>query len=145
MKKITIIFCILTVFLSCKKKSTAQAGPPGLFNTFSVTINNKTGALQYGVNFTPVITATFSDAVDRNTVAANVLLQQNGTTVPVNYSYQNNDSTIIFQPATALKALTSYMVTINTNLRSIKNIQLTSNSRITFVTQIDSTDKFPCD
>ncbi len=142
MKKITIIFCILTVFLSCKKKSASGSGF-GSFNTISITINNKTAGLQYGVSLNPVITATFSDAVDINSVAANVLLQQNGTTIPVNYTYLNNDSTIIFQPAMPLKALTSYVVSVTTNLNSAKNIKLSSVSKVTFVTQIDSTDKFP--
>jgi hypothetical protein len=143
MKKISLILCVIIIFISCKKKNTAGSNPSGPFNTISIAINNKTGGSQLSVGLTPVITATFSDAVNINSVAANVLLQQNGTTIPVNYTYLNNDSTISFQPITALKALTSYVVSVTTNLSSIKNINLSSTSKITFITQIDSTDKFP--
>jgi len=138
-----IIVCVITIFISCKKKNSAIASPSGPFNTISLNINNKTASTQFNVNLSPIITVTFSDAVNTNSVASNILLQQNGSTIPVNYTYQNNDSTIIFQPATALKALTSYVVSISTNLTSIKNINLSSASRITFTTQIDSTNKFP--
>ncbi|HMG82072.1 MAG TPA: Ig-like domain-containing protein [Ferruginibacter sp.] len=142
MKKIWIIVYVLTVFISCKKKSTpgSDAGP---FNTTSLTINNKTAGEQFNIDLNPTIIATFSDAVDRNTVAANVSLLQNGTTIPVNYTYLNNDSAIQLQPVSALKALTGYEVNLSTNLLSIKNIKLSSISKITFVTQIDSTNKFP--
>jgi hypothetical protein len=142
MKKISIILCVVTIFISCKKKNTGS-NSSGPFNMVSIAINNKTGGSQFNVSRTPVITATFSDAVDINSVAANVLLQQNGTTVPVNYTYLNNDSTISFQPVTTLKALTSYVVSVSTNLTSIKNIKLSSASKTTFTTQLDSSNKFP--
>jgi hypothetical protein len=42
----------------------------------------------------------------------------------------------------ALKALTSYVVSVTTNLNSANNIKLSSVSKVTFVTQIDSSNKF---
>jgi len=146
MKKLLLIICLVAISISCKKKDTAAPGtitPAGPFNITALSVNNKTTASQFNVNLNPVVIATFSDAVDINSVAANVLLQQNGTTIPVNYTYLNNDSTITFQPAMPLKALTSYVVSVTTNLNSAKNIKLSSVSKVTFVTQIDSTDKFP--
>ena len=138
-----IIVCVIIIFISCKKKNAAPASSSGPFNTISFNVNNKTASTQFNVNLSPVITVTFSATVDTNSVASNILLQQNGSTIPVNYTYQNNDSTIVFQPTTTLKALTSYVVSISTNLTSIKNINLSSASKITFTTQIDSTNKFP--
>jgi hypothetical protein len=143
MKKILIIVYTLTTLIACSKKNSgSNQNQNGPFNAVSLTVNNKTGS-QSNVNLMPVIKATFSDAVDRNTVAANVLLQKNNAAVPVNYSYQNNDSTIIIQPATSLSALTTYTVNVSTNVKSVKNINLSSNLKTTFVTQIDSSNKFP--
>ena len=141
MKKILIIFCVTAIFISCTKKGASS--PPAIFVINSLKVNGSVTANQHNINLTPVLTLSLSAAVDRSSVTSNVQLKQNGALVPVNYTYQNNDSVIIIQPATALKALTSYVLSVQTNLLSARNIKLFSGSTITFITQIDSTDKFP--
>jgi hypothetical protein len=61
----------------------------------------------------------------------------------MNVAYQNGDSVVMLQPATSLLALTKYIVDFKNSLRSKNNIALLASASITFITQIDSSDKFP--
>ncbi len=143
MKRNLIYLSVLFLVFSCKKKS---APPPAdeLFNVTGYSINGNSAPVQYNVGYTPLIKISFSAPVNRTLVANNVLLKMNGAaTVPVNFTYQNSDSTVILQPLAALVPITKYNISVTTNLQSVKATNLQTAFAIAFITQIDSTDKFP--
>jgi len=76
-------------------------------------------------------------------VVGNVNMTGGGIVVADNYSYTNNDSTLIISPASTLGSVTTYSLTVSTGLKSSTGSSLTSQIAINFVTAIDSTDKFP--
>jgi hypothetical protein len=139
------LFFILSLFLlfSCTNKE-APLPPAEIFNVTGFSINGNSAAVQYNIGYNPIIKISFSAPVKRNLVAANVLLTLNGATViPVNFTYQNSDSTVILQPLAALVPITKYNISVTTNLQSVKTTNLQNAFAIAFITQIDSTDKFP--
>ncbi len=152
--KHTLLLMMLSpVFFAaqCSKKETTPQPPPipipsALYNT-NVRFDNTT-ALISGINYNirsgVTIRLSFNNALDRTSVSTSVSVFENGSTAAaVNYTYENNDSTLVISPSTALKYLTSYRLTANTNLQSVKKGRLNAELNILFNTQIDSTDKFP--
>ncbi len=143
--------CAIPFFLfsSCKKdnNTTPLIPPPvaGPFNFVKGTANDSLikNPVTYNFNTNTTIKIYFSAPVKRSGVSENVFFTNQGTPVPVNYSYANNDSTLIIQPVTALNALNRYALNILTSLQSAADSSLTSKETFTFITQIDSTDKFP--
>ena len=143
MKWNLIYLSVLFLVISCKKD---QAPLPAaqLFNVTGYSVNGNSAPVQYNVGYTPLIKISFSAPVNRSLVANNVLLKMNGAvTVPVNLSYQNNDSTVILQPLAALVPITKYIISVTTSFQSAGNTNLQNAFAIAFITQIDSTDKFP--
>jgi hypothetical protein len=143
MKRTLSFLVLVSVIFSCNEKDTPL--PPGdPFTVTGATINGNPPTLPYNVSLTPVLKISFSAAVNKNFVLPNVLLSPNGgTIIPTTITYQNNDSTIVIQPAGPLTPITKYILTVNTNLTSAANTPLQNAYTISFVTQIDSTDKFP--
>jgi len=144
---IYIFTILLLTSVSCKKNKDTPATPPTpvieTFTRTTTTVNNNAAIIQYGVNFLPVIKFSFTAPVDRTTIATGILLTKtNGVILPVNVSYQNNDSTVIMQPVNSLTALTKYIIAVKTILRSKKNTSFSVETTTSFITQIDSTDKF---
>ena len=143
MKRSLILFPFLFLIFSCKKKS-APLPADELFNVTGYSINGNSAPVQYNVGYNPLIKISFSAPVNRSLVPNNVLLKLNGAaTIPVNFTYQNNDSTVVLQPLAALVPISKYILSITTNLQSAANTNLQSAFAVTFITQIDSTDKFP--
>ncbi len=102
-----------------------------------------TSFTNYNVKLSPVIRLSFNNVIDRSTATA-ISVKENGvTTQTSSYSYENGDSTVVVSPAAALKALTRYTVDVTTLLKSTKGGALSNAFTISFITQIDSTDKFP--
>jgi hypothetical protein len=138
----TVLFFVL--FFSCAKKDAVLPIPADM-SVKSVSINSiTTTGTQYNVSYMPVIRVAFSTSINKNSVPGNVMLLQNGTiSIPVNYNYENNDSTIVIQPVSALLPITKYYIVLSTSLQSGMNVNLPIAFQSTFVIQIDSTDKFP--
>jgi hypothetical protein len=148
MTKIILFVATFGTLFSCKKVNSSMPVPPivnGPFNFTSASVNDSTtGNLTFNnVNLNPVIKMSFSAPVNKSAVAANIILVGGGITVTGNFSYTNNDSSVILQPAAPLKGLTVYKVTISQNLLSTADSSLKTNTYINFTTQIDSTNKFP--
>lgn len=141
-----IFFLLSAATVSCKKGND-NPRPPTVIETFKLitaTINSNTATSQNGLNVLPVIKVVFTAGIDRNTLVDGLVLSQsNGTAVVLNASYQNNDSVVILQPVTALAFITKYILSVNSTLKSKKNTALSTPAVINFITQIDSTDKFP--
>ncbi len=102
-----------------------------------------TGFTNYNIRPNPAIRLSFNNAVDRSTVATAISVKESGIPVSAGFAYENGDSTVLLSPSAALKALAKYTVTATTALKSVKGGALSTDLGITFVTQIDSTDKFP--
>ncbi|HVI49518.1 MAG TPA: glucoamylase family protein [Chitinophaga sp.] len=119
--------------------------PPSTFSFTDLTVNGSLkGFTHYGVNTTPSLKMSFSDKVDRNTVAtATTFSTKSGTAVPVTVTYENGDSAIIIRPAAALSYLTAYQVTVGGSLKSSSSKVLQAPVSLALTTEIDAKDKFP--
>lgn len=146
-----LILAPLFLAINCKKSSSPAApGPvpvPSLLYNTGVKLDNvsaSTVGINYNIRTGVSIRLTFNNVLDRTSVSSAVSVLENGSSaVAVNYTYENNDSTLIVNPAGALKYLTSYRLTANTNLQSFKKGKLNADLNILFNTQIDSANKFP--
>jgi hypothetical protein len=150
-KSFYIAFFLLPSFFAfqCNKKSNNPTPPPApsLLHFANAKFDNtdaNTSAVNYNINAAPVIRLLFDNKVDRASVIANIVVSENGgLNPPLNFSYENNDSTILVTPAMPFKYLTRYALTINTQLQSAAKGRLSAGINISFITQIDLTDKFP--
>ena len=137
--------------IQCGKSDISSPVPtpvpvPVLLNNTSITIDNtnaSTSDVNYNIKNSPIIRLAFNNVLNRSTVSTAVSILENGiTSTGVNYSYENNDSTLVVTPSSSLKYLTRYNVTVNTNLKSVKDGKLTADLGFQFNTQIDSSNKF---
>ena len=154
-----ISFCwlvfLLVGFSACKKTPSTPTPPPPQppsSTTFQIqiqTINSQTfnsSKTVFGINANPVIQISFSDKVDKNSLASAISYtnkSNSNSNVPFSISYQNNDSTVIIVPSKAITFLNEYSFSISTLAKSASGNSLSNRSDLVFVTQIDSTDKFP--
>ncbi len=140
------MFMLLSGLLcSCGKKSSDTPPiPPVSFSSTLITINGKQEtSMNYNINTIPVIKFSFSAPVDQASVNNSLsFADAAGTSVSFNTTYSSGDSNVIVQPS-ALKYLTKYIVTVSTALKSKEGGSLKSPAALSFVTQIDSSDKFP--
>ncbi|MBS1747330.1 MAG: beta-glucosidase [Bacteroidetes bacterium] len=145
MKFACFIFLVI-IFSSCSKKdSTTSTTPPvqtpKAFNETSLTVNGQIyGSTLYNVNFKPVIKITFTAPVDESSVAANVLIKNNGSPISFTSSFSNGDSVLIVKPT--LSPLSLNELTISTGLKSKDGGALKNSVKASLITQMDSSDKF---
>lgn len=150
MRKYRLLFALI-IFFSCSKKPSDTPAPPppppppASFQLKSIDVNNSSVvSVLYNMNTTPGIVFKFSAPVDKATVDANFSVKNtSGVLIPISFVYQNNDSSVNIQPSTHLQYLTKYIASVATGLKSKAGGMLQTNVSLTFVTQIDSTDKFP--
>jgi len=130
---------------ACSKSISNNTSPASpYFSLFSLKVNgiSNSGFTFYNSSYLPAIKLSFSVPVNHNSVPDNIILQNNGTAVSVNYSYENNDSTVLIQPTSQLTALTRYIVNVAAGLQSQQGGSLQSGITANLITQIDSTPKF---
>ncbi len=145
-KTIYICFFLLLAFpfYSCKKNNAATGGnTTGNFELVQFSVNNfvKNSPVR-NVNFLPSIKLNFSESIDRSTTTQGINLRNNtGSNLTFTTAFENDDSSIIIQPS--LEPITKYTLTLNNNLRTVKNSALTGNPSVVLITHIDSSDKFP--
>jgi hypothetical protein len=97
----------------------------------------------YNTGRLPVIRIEFSEPVNRSTVAAAVKLNAGTGSTVITINYENNDAVLLLQPASSLNPLTRYNFTIENTLKSAKGGLFISSVNYNFITQIDSSSKFP--
>ena len=143
-RKLYTVTVVLLLAISCKK-SESDPPAPGPLQLIMAQVDNKPpAAVYYDTRINPVLKLVFNNAVDRQTVAANVSLNENGVTaVPVNYTYEKNDSVIVIAPQSPLKYLTRYFIRVSPDLASIKKGTVGTILNTPFITSLDSSDKFP--
>lgn len=149
-----VYYLLLLLAAGCGKGSGTTTPPPPPpptvipFDANSKTINTisfNVAQNLYGISANPVITLRFSDKVNRSTVANAISFNQKAPVIAVAYtaSYQNGDSTLIISSNNKLSYLTEYIFSVSTLLQSVAGTSLSSRIDLNFVTQLDSSRKFP--
>jgi len=148
--KTVLLLFIVTGFFACSKSSSAPdpgpgVTPPATFSFNALKVNGAFSGYSYtNVNTTPVIKFSFSDAVNRSSVAGSITFKDPfGVAVSYNATYEDNDLTVVIKPVQALQNLSKYAVSVTTDLKSAANASLQSGVNLQLTTTIDSTNKFP--
>lgn len=132
----------------CKKSSTPPpvvVQPPAPLISKSMSINGLAGATSYyNINKTPAIRFSFSAPVNRSSLDNRISFKnKNGSLVTYTLGYEKNDSTLLIQPIAPLNYISKYTVTVSTGVKSAAGGLLSTAANIDFITQIDSSRKFP--
>ncbi len=145
MRLLLPIFFLLMI--GCNKKNAPSPVDPPLAENFSlqaITINGVlVPASFYGVSLQPQIKFLFSSPVKRSTATTILLNAAAGGSNSYTVSFQNGDSVVLLQPSSPLSAITKYNLTVSSSVQSAKGNSLQSNTTVSLVTAIDSSDKFP--
>ncbi len=141
------ILMLVCCFQACKKGSdpTPAPAPVKTVSVSNVSINAAPFFdLAYGINQSPAIIVKFTEPLQKTSATAAIsFTNAAGVVVPATTSFQNGDSTLKVVPASPLNYLTKYNFKITSALRSASNGGLTTPVDKIFITQIDSTPKFP--
>lgn len=152
MKTIRMILMVCVIFIfsnaACRKSKSTTPAPPAptpisLLSAKFNSVDAVPSSTTYGVNSNAVTKLFFTNKVKRSTVASSVTVNARGVAVPLNFSYENNDSTVVVTPATAYAVITPHTLSITTALQSDAGRMLASASSFNFITAIDSSNKFP--
>lgn len=145
------VLALITVLFSCSKSADTNSNPttttstsPASFAFNSLKVNGAyTGFNYINVNLKPVITISFTAALNTASIANNIsFTTTTGTAVAFTTSFQNSDSTVVITPLANLAYLTKYNVSVATSLTSAQKGNLQSAVNVALTTQIDSTNKF---
>lgn len=132
------------VLCSCKKQEKNTPQPPPDFNLTSYTLNGQKAADdERGVNFSPSIQLRFSDKVDAKTVAAGIRLNTMAGPVAYTFTLTNDDSGLLVRSTAPLAALTLHFIAALPPLASTQGVTLRTTLNTSFITGVDSSDKFP--
>lgn len=141
------IFILMWILLSigvatCKKKD--ETTPSKAFRFRSLSVNGANNGFDYkNVNSQPLVSITFSDAVDEATIASSVTYKAgSGANMDYNASLGNNNTTLLIQPASPLPGFSKYTIAVSTALKSSGGVALEAPVTVSLTTSMDSTDKF---
>jgi hypothetical protein len=150
MKKNTALFFLLLVSLSsstCNKKSAPTVVPPapknltvrGIFLD-GVIFDN----IIYGAKSKPGIRIEFTEPLLKTSIApALSLTDETGVAANISTTLANNDSVLIVTPSANLNYLAKYIFKAASTLKSASGGAFLSGIDKSFITQIDSSRKFP--
>jgi len=130
---------------ACNKNDNSGGSSDPTFSVKTGSVDNVSGQSSYkNVSVTPVIKLKFDEPLNKSTVPGNVDLHDyNLANVPVNFSYADNDSTVVLTPVSPLAYLTIHNVQVKTGLQSSNGKALDAGFQVRLVTGIDSSNKFP--
>ena len=141
---------VFFLFAGCKKgtDNNGEVTPPPVATSFSfdaLKVNDKFSGYSYvDVNVNPVIKVSFNTSVSQASAGNAISLKSDGgISVPLNLTFQNNDSTIVLRSSSALSFFTKYTVAVNTSLKSKSGGSLLSAVTVNLFTSLDSSRKFP--
>ncbi len=138
-------FSLLAV-AACKKKTAPPVPePPKQVTLRSIKLNNiDLVGTQYGVNLQPVIRLQFSQPLKQSTIAGAVkLFTSTGSETGITTTLQSNDSVLLVQPSAPLASIARYQFKIQQGLQSASGGNFIGSVDHSFITQIDSSRKFP--
>jgi hypothetical protein len=141
-----VLFALFSAIGCSKKESSTPVQPPVTenFSLQSVTINGvSTAPTLNGVSQQPQIKFTFSAPIKRSTASTILLNAASGSSAAYTLSFQSNDNDVLLQPASPLSPLAKYNLSISSSVQSAKGNSLQGSTTVSFVTAIDSSDKFP--
>lgn len=147
MKKLIIYFgALLFVFasLQCGKKDSAD-NPQKAFRFVSLNVNGASNGFNYtNIGSSAEVRVSFSDAINESSLAQSVTFKKvTGADVAYSSSLENNGSTLLIKPTSALEGFSKYTINIDADLRSASDVALEAPVTVSLTTALDSTDKFP--
>src|ERR1700761_122098 len=142
------------VLTACSKSSNNGGGPPNppppppakFFSLSTTTIDGAKAATTTNFNTStkPVIRFNFTAPIDHNSAASSITFKDyTGTPITFTPTFENNDSTVVVQPASALLHLFSYSIQVANTLIDHSSDKISAASSLNFNTVIDSSDKNP--
>jgi hypothetical protein len=150
--KLYIAPVLFLCLFACKKNSGNAVQPPVvtpkpvtitaiLYNNISFT----NATILYGVSNEPIIQLKSSVPLLETSVPAAVTIKEasTGNILALNISFTNGDSVVVINVVAPLKNLARYSLSISTGLSSTENATLKTAINKSFITQIDSSRKFP--
>lgn len=144
------LFFVLLVITGCSKSSKQDTEPlppdsPSTFALKSSMINEKGVASStiYEIPTNAYVKLVFGKPIDHTSVGSAVSIRgQSGASIAYDVAYENNDSTLIITPLQPLEFINEYKVTVGTTLKASDGGVLKSATTLSFITTIDSADKF---
>ena len=141
------VVCICLLQVGCKKASSGgnptPPTAPTYFTLTATTLNEQTpSTTNYATDFSPPIRLSFSGRVDKTSVASAISFTSSAGATPYSATYTNGDSSILIQPSSPLASISKYNFAVTTALKSTAGISLSAGTNFTFITKIDSSDKF---
>ncbi len=146
MNRIIILTALLINLTSSQcKKSGNESTLPRSFRFESLTVDGVNKGFTYtGVGLNPVLKFTFSDAVEQSSIQTGVQITADASgIVPFQSSLENENTTLVIQPAKPFEGFKKYTVRVTDGLLSVADQQLTARPTVELATGMDSTDKFP--
>lgn len=144
-----IIILMILGMVSCKKDDHGTNSPPvnpTPFQRLETTINGSVmgSGISYDVTLQPLIKFKFNKPVNRSSSSQAFSIKDNeGTSVGIQISYDNNDSTVLISPTQNLRSISKYQISLAASFKSVSSQSLSSPFSGYFITRIDSTNKFP--
>lgn len=146
-KVLSFLFAGL-LMVGCNKKPSDKIEPPletpKPLSVVSYSLNNTaTQNIYYDVPVAPSLVIHFNRPVDKTSLSTGLIFKtSSGLTVPFISNFEN-DSTVSVKPNANLEHLNQYKITISSSIKSVESVELKTPLEFTFITSIDSTDKFP--
>lgn len=138
--KQVFILVFVALLAGCKDEEPEPAPSPFVIEDAAVD-GKPLGGSTSGVALQPQFLLTFSDRIDRSTING-IALRNTAGDVPLDFSFQSGDSTVVITTAEALLPLTVYRLYVFTSLASASGRTVESSTNFKVVTTFDSSDKF---
>lgn len=148
MRKILILITAALSLAACSRSgSSPDSDPPPSpvhFNFSYWTVDGKPALTSfYDVRRQPQIKFKLPAKIDKATVSAAVTMKKSqGDNVPLNLTYEANDSVLVVQPSHTLWFYEKYTLEVASSLKSSNGGRLITPVQLQLITTIDSADKF---
>jgi hypothetical protein len=137
-----VYFALFLALYSCKDDPFDPASVSFGYN--SVKVNELSSGTSFkGLNEMPVVKIAFNTPIDQSSAKTSVTLtDKNSSAVPLNISFEHNDSVISVKPVSMLNNLSTYALNVSNSLKSKAGGRLSSPVSLSLTTGVDLTDKY---
>ena len=146
LRKYFFFLVLILGIAACKTKEDPKEpeAPTTFFSVNSIKINGiEANTTLRGLPLKPSITIDFSNAINRASIGNIILQNAAGQPIPVIISYRNNDSLVDLAIPNDLLKYTRYILRVTKEVSNTKDGLLTADINKDFITELDSSDKFP--